>query len=63
MQSNRDYLTKLLEILHATLVEVEIAIDSATYPDWSDTKQNLVMAMDLARKLEQQQIWSKLGKK
>ena len=40
-----------------------MAIDSATYPDWSDTKQNLLRAMDLVRKLEQQRIWSLLKKK
>ena len=56
MQSNRDELTKPREIPHAALVEVEMAIDSATYPGWSDTKQNLLRAMDSVRKLEQQQI-------
>ena len=63
MQSNRDDLTKLREMLRASLVEVEVAIDSATYPDWSDTKQSLLGAMDLVRKLEQEQIWSVLKKK
>ena len=54
---------KLRGVLHASLVEVEMAIDSGTYPDWSDTKQNLIRALDLVRKLEQQQIWSVLKKK
>jgi hypothetical protein len=49
--------------LHSTLVEVEMAIDSATYPDWSETKESLLKAIELVRKLERDQMWSKLSKK
>ena len=63
MQSDRDDMMKLRAILHASSVEIEMAIDSATYPDWSDTKQNLLRAIDLVRRLEQQQVWSRLMKK
>ena len=56
-------LSKLREILSSTLVEIEVAIDTATYPDWSETKENLLRAIDLLRKLERDQTWSKLSKK
>lgn len=56
-------LSKLRELLSATLVEVEIAIDTATYPDWTETKENLLRAIDIVRKLERDQTWSKLSKK
>ena len=56
-------LQRLHEILRAAVVEVEIAIDTATYPDWSDTKENLLRAIDITRKLERDQVWSKLSKK
>src|SRR6185436_2764289 len=56
-------LSKLREILSLTLVEIEVAIDTATYPDWTETKENLLRAIDLLRKLERDQTWSKLSKK
>lgn len=56
-------LSKLREILHSTIVEVEMAIDTATYPDWSDTKENLLKALEIVRKLERDSVWSKLTKK
>ncbi|HYV05540.1 MAG TPA: hypothetical protein VFB82_13185 [Blastocatellia bacterium] len=56
-------LSKLREILSSTLVEIEVAIDTATYPDWTETKENLLRAIDLLRKLERDQTWSKLSKK
>jgi len=59
---NKD-LSKLREMLHSTLVEVEIALDTATYPDWTETKENLLRAMEIVRKLERDQVWSKLSKK
>ena len=56
-------LSKLREILSSTLVEIEVAIDTATYPDWTETKENLLRAIDLLRKLERDQTWSKLSRK
>jgi hypothetical protein len=58
-----DELSKLRELLSATVVEVEVAIDTATYPDWTETKESLLRAIDIVRKLERDQIWSKLSKK
>jgi hypothetical protein len=63
MAADKDDLSKLRELLHSTLVEVEMAIDSATYPDWSETKESLLKAIELVRKLERDQMWSKLSKK
>jgi hypothetical protein len=56
-------LSRLRELLHATLVEVEMALDSGTYPDWTETKENLLKAIEVVRKLERDQTWSKLSKK
>jgi hypothetical protein len=56
-------LSRLREVLSSILVEVEIAIDTATYPDWTETKENLLRAIDIVRKLERDQTWSKLSKK
>lgn len=56
-------LSKLRELLHSTMVEVEVALDTATYPDWTDTKENLVKALDIVRKLERDSVWAKLGKR
>jgi len=56
-------LSKLRELLSSTVVEVEVAIDTATYPDWTETKENLLKAIDVVRKLERDQMWSKLSKK
>lgn len=61
--ADRNDLTRLRELLHSTIVEVEVAIDTATYPDWSETKENLLKAIDVVRKLERDQMWSKLSKK
>ncbi|MBI3653962.1 MAG: hypothetical protein HY231_23265 [Acidobacteria bacterium] len=58
-----DDLNKLHGILHQTLVEVEIAMDTKSYPDWADTKENLLKAIDITRRLERDQIWAKLSKK
>ena len=58
-----DDLTKLHDVLRSTMIEVEIAIDSQTYPDWADTKENLLKAIELVRKLERDQMWSKLSKR
>jgi hypothetical protein len=56
-------LTRLRELLHTTMVEVEVAIDTATYPDWTETKETLLRAIDIVRKLERDSVWSKLSKK
>ena len=58
-----DELTRLRGLLHTTLVEVEVAIDTATYPDWTETKENMLRAIDIVRKLERDSVWSKLSKK
>ena len=56
-------LSRLRELLASTLVEIEIAIDTATHPDWTETKESLLKAIDIVRKLERDQTWSKLSKK
>ncbi|HLG13637.1 MAG TPA: hypothetical protein VJH03_03805 [Blastocatellia bacterium] len=56
-------LSKLRELLHSVIVEVEVAIDTATYPDWTETKDTLLRAIELVRKLERDQTWSKLSRK
>ncbi|HET8676651.1 MAG TPA: hypothetical protein VFO63_12725 [Blastocatellia bacterium] len=61
--SDKADLSKLRETLHSTLVEVEIALDTSTYPDWTETKENLLKAIDIVRKLERDQMWTKLSKK
>lgn len=61
--ADKNDLTKLRELLHSTIVEVEVAIDTATYPDWTETKENLLKAIEVVRKLERDQMWSKLSKK
>jgi hypothetical protein len=58
-----DDLSKLRELLSSIVVEVEIAIDTATYPDWTETKENLLKAIDIVRRLERDQTWSRLSKK
>jgi hypothetical protein len=62
MTTGKNDLTKLRELLHSALVEVEMALDTATYPDWAITKESLLKALEIARKLERDQVWSKLGK-
>ena len=61
--SDKADLSKLRETLRSTLVEVEIALDTATYPDWTEAKENLLKAIDIVRKLERDQMWTKLSKK
>lgn len=63
MTSDKTELSKLHQILRSTIVEVEIAIDTATYPDWTETKENLLRALEVVRRLERDQTWSKLSKK
>jgi hypothetical protein len=61
--SDKADLSKLRETLRSTLVEVEIALDTETYPDWTEAKENLLKAIDIVRKLERDQMWTKLSKK
>jgi hypothetical protein len=61
--ANKEDLSSLRKMLHAALVEVEMAMDTATYPDWTETKDNLLRAIEVIRKLERDQMWSKLSKK
>jgi hypothetical protein len=60
---NKEDFSSLRKMLHAALVEVEMAIDTDTYPDWTDTKDSLLRAIEVIRKLERDQMWSKLSKK
>ena len=62
MASDSD-LSKLHEILHSTLVEIEIAMDTGTNPDWSEAKENLLRAIEIVRRLERDNLWSALSKK
>ena len=62
MASDSD-LSKLHEILHSTLVEIEIAMDTGTHPDWSETKEHLLRAIEIVRRLERDNLWSALSKK
>jgi hypothetical protein len=63
MGSDKLDLSKLREILHSTIVEVEIAIDTGTHPDWAETKENLLKAVEIVRKLERDHLWSALSNK
>lgn len=63
MAADKTDLSKLREHLHSTLVEVEMAIDTSTYPDWSETKESLLKALEIVRKLERDQMWTKLSKR
>jgi hypothetical protein len=63
MGANTTELSKLREVLHKALVEVEIAIDTATHPDWTETKENLLQAIEIVRKLERDRLWSALSNK
>ncbi|MEW6210465.1 MAG: hypothetical protein AB1631_19015 [Acidobacteriota bacterium] len=63
MAADKNDLARLREMVHKTLVEVEIALDTETYPDWSETKENLLRAIEVVRKLERDQMWSALSKK
>ena len=53
---------KLHQLLQPMLVEVEMAIDTETYPDWSVVKTNLLEALEIVRKLERDQVWKSFKK-
>ena len=63
MPSDKTDLSKLREVLHSTIVEVEVAMDTGTHPDWSETKENLLRAIEIVRKLERDHLWSALSRK
>jgi hypothetical protein len=63
MGADKTDLSKLREILHSAIVEVEIAMDTDTHPDWAETKQNLLKAIEIVRKLERDNLWSALSKR
>jgi len=63
MPSAKSDLTKLRGVVHAALVEVEMALDTETYPDWTETKESLLKAIEIVRKLERDQMWNRLSKK
>ena len=56
-------LSKLRQVLHSAIVEVEVAMDTGTHPDWNETKESLLKAVDIVRKLERDHLWSALSKK
>ena len=55
-------LKRLHQLLHPMLVEIEMAIDTQTYPDWRVVKTNLLEALELVRKLERDQVWRSFKK-
>jgi hypothetical protein len=63
MPSAKSDLARLRELVHAALVEIEIALDTETYPDWADTKESLLKAIEILRKLERDQMWDRLSRK
>ncbi|RMG55704.1 MAG: hypothetical protein D6723_02085 [Acidobacteria bacterium] len=62
MAKLKTQLKRLHELLHPLLVEVEMAIDTETYPDWSVVKTNLLEALEIVRKLERDQLWRSFNK-
>lgn len=62
MANDKSELSKLREMLHSTIVEVEVALDTGTHPEWSETKENLLRAIEIVRKLERDNLWSALSK-
>jgi len=63
MGAEKSDLSKLREVLQSAIVEVEIAMDTGTHPDWTETKQNLLQAIEIVRKLERDHLWSALSNK
>ena len=55
-------LEKLPGVLHPLLVEVGMAIDTQTYPDWTVVKDHPPQALGLVRRLERDQLWQPLTK-
>jgi hypothetical protein len=63
MAPSRSDLARLRELVHAALVQVEMALDTETYPDWTETKEGLLKALEVVRKLERDQTWDRLAKR
>lgn len=63
MGSEKTDLSKLREVLRSAIVEVEIAMDTGTNPDWAETKENLLKAVEIVRKLERDNLWSALSQR
>ena len=63
MATDKNDLSKLREVLHSAIVEVEVALDTGTHPDWSDTKESLLKAVEIVRKLERDHLWTALSNK
>jgi hypothetical protein len=63
MSTLKKELAALHDKLRSSLVEIEMAIDTETYPDWTLVKDRLLESIELVRKLERDQLWNKLGKK
>jgi hypothetical protein len=40
-----------------------MALDTETYPDWTETKEGLLKALEVVRKLERDQTWDRLSKR
>ncbi|MBI3950106.1 MAG: hypothetical protein HY314_06595 [Acidobacteria bacterium] len=55
-------LERLRQVLHPMLVEIEMAMDTETYPDWSVVKTNMLEALEIVRKLERDQVWRSFKK-
>ena len=62
MSKLKAQLERLHQLLRPTLVEVEMAIDTETYPDWTIVKSNLLEALEIVRKLEADQLWKTFKK-
>jgi hypothetical protein len=62
MPKLKSQLERLHQLLRPLLIEVEMAIDTETYPDWSVVKSNLLEALEIVRKLEADQVWKTFKK-
>lgn len=63
MGTQKTELGRLREVLHSAIVEVEVALDTGTHPDWAETKENLLKAVEIVRKLERDNLWTALSNK
>lgn len=62
MTKLKSSLEQLRGLLQPILVEVEMAMDTQTYPDWTVVKDHILQSLELVRKLERDQIWQPLRK-
>ena len=63
MGTQKTELARLREVLHSAIVEVEVAMDTGTHPEWAETKENLLKAVEIVRKLERDNLWTALSNK